>query len=145
MERKIITVNDFQSVARNNEYFLWHFMQKKQEESSLVLYSYFEQREGEENKIKELMNLVNIPYFESYTEDSIDFLNGLGIPYKKLWSPINSLAPNLYHQTFSPILIGFKKFSKIKTTQDLCYCVEGVLEIISELNPEFLTTVDTED
>lgn len=144
MERRIITVNDFQSVARDNEYFLWHFMQKKQKESSLTLYSYFEKRESEGNKIKELMDLVNIPYFESYTEDSIDFLNGLGIPYERLWSP-NNMSPNSFHQTFNPIIIGFKKFSKIKTTQDLCYCVDGVLEIISELNPEFLSTVNTED
>ena len=144
MERRIITVKDFQSVARNNEYFLWHFMQKKQEESSLVFYSYFEKRKNGENKIKELMDLVNIPYFESYTEDSIDFLNGLGIPYANLWSP-NNTAPNSFHQTFNPIIIGFKKFNKIKTTQDLCYCVDGVLEIISELNPEILSTVNTED
>jgi hypothetical protein len=144
MERRIITVKDFQSVARNNEYFLWHFMQKKQKESSLVLYSYFDEREGRENKIKELMDLVNIPYFESYTEDSIDFLNGLGIPYKKLWSP-NNMASISFHQTFNPIIIGFKKFSKIKTTQDTCYCVDGILKIITELNPEFLISVDTED
>jgi hypothetical protein len=129
MEKRIITVNDFQSVARNNEYFLWHFMQKNQEESSLLLYSYFDKREGEENKIKEIMDLVNIPYFESYTEDSIDFLNGLGIPYENLWSPKN-MTPNSFHKTFNPIIIGFKKFNKIKTTQDICYCVEGVLEII---------------
>ena len=50
MERRIITVKDFQSVARNNEYFLWHFMQKKQEESSLVLYSYFDKEK--EKRIK---------------------------------------------------------------------------------------------
>jgi len=144
MERRIITVKDFQSVARNNEYFLWHFMQKKQKDSSLALYSYFDKRKGEENKIKEIMDLVNIPYFESYTEDSIDFLNGLGIPYANLWSP-NNTAPNSFHQTFNPIIIGFKKFNKIKTTQDLCYCVDGVLEIILELNPEILSTVNTED
>ena len=144
MERRIITVKDFQSVARNNEYFLWHFMQKKQKDSSLALFSYFDKREGEENKIKEIMDLVNIPYFESYTEDSIDFLNGLGVPYANLWSP-NNTAPNSFHQTFNPIIIGFKKFNKIKTTKDICYCVEGVLEIISELNPEILSTVNTED
>jgi len=144
MERRVITVKDFQSVARNNEYFLWHFMQKKQKDSSLALYSYFDKRKGEENKIKEIMDLVNIPYFESYTEDSIDFLNGLGIPYANLWSP-NNTAPNSFHQTFNPIIIGFKKFNKIKTTQDLCYCVDGVLEIILELNPEILSTVNTED
>jgi hypothetical protein len=110
----------------------------------LLLYSYFDKREGEENKIKEIMDLVNIPYFESYTEDSIDFLNGLGIPYENLWSPKN-MTPNSFHKTFNPIIIGFKKFNKIKTTQDICYCVEGVLEIISELNPEILFTVNTED
>jgi hypothetical protein len=119
-------------------------MQKKQKDSSLALFSYFDKREGEENKIKEIMDLVNIPYFESYTEDSIDFLNGLGVPYANLWSP-NNTAPNSFHQTFNPIIIGFKKFNKIKTTQDLCYCVDGVLEIILELNPEILSTVNTED
>jgi hypothetical protein len=31
MERKIITINDFYDVARNNDYFFWHFLQKKQQ------------------------------------------------------------------------------------------------------------------
>jgi hypothetical protein len=36
MERRITTVDDFNNVARNNEYFLWHFLQKKQSENSLT-------------------------------------------------------------------------------------------------------------
>lgn len=145
MERKIITINDFQNVARNNDYFLWHFLQKNQESSGLEFYSYFKQRENRDHKLKELIDLVEIPYFESYTEDSIDFLNGLGIPYERLWTPLESLHGTPSNQKFSPVVIGFKKFTKIKTTQDICYCVEGVLGVISELNPEFLLTINTED
>lgn len=143
MERKIITINDFQNVARNNEYFLWHFLQKNQEDSILGFYSYFKKRENLPHKLKELIDLVEIPYFESYTEDSLDFLNGLGIPYERLWSSGNlNIRPN---QRFNPLIIGFKKFSKISSTMESCYCVESLLDIISDLNPEFLLSVNTED
>ena len=145
MERKVITVNDFQNVARNNEYFLWHFLQKNQENSTLSIYSYFKERINDENKVKELVDLVEIPYFESYVEDSIDFLNGLGIPYEKLWSsedPFNHITRN---ERFTPVIIGFNKFTNVLSTFDKCYCVKGILEIIEELNPKFLLSVDTED
>jgi hypothetical protein len=148
MERKIITVNEFQNVARNNEYFLWHFLQKNQEESSIGLYSYFEEREGEENKVREIMDTIKIPYFESYVEDSIDFLHGLGIPYDRLWSPITNpriILKNPFNQSFNPVLIGFNKFTKVLSTMDRCYCVDGIMDVILELNPEFLTSVNTED
>ena len=46
MEKRIISVNDFQNVARNDEYFLWHFLQKNQEDTNLGLYSYFVDKEG---------------------------------------------------------------------------------------------------
>jgi hypothetical protein len=145
MERRIITTNDFQSVARNNEYFLWHFVQKKQEFSSLGLFSYFKTKEDQDNKIKELLDLIDIPYFESYTEDSLDFLHGLGFSYDKLWTNKSIFPPIPNEERFHPVVIGFKKFSKKKSTQDFCYCVDGILEIISDLNPEFLITVNTED
>lgn len=145
MERKIITVNDFQNVARNNEYFLWHFMQKNQEKYTLGFYSYFTQRENAPHKLKELIDLVKIPYFESYTEDSLEFLNGLGFPYKNLWSPLSNVPTIHPNQNFNPVIIGFKKFSKISSTLESCYCVESLLDIITKLNPEFLLSVDTED
>lgn len=144
MERKIITVNEFQNATRNNEYFLWHFLQKNQEKSGIGLHSYFKEKEGQKNKIKELIDLVDIPYFESYVEDSIDFLNGLGIPYEKLWSP-NGPSEVLFNQRFGPVLIGFNRFNKVLSTMDRCYCIDGILEIISELNPELLTSINTED
>jgi hypothetical protein len=144
MEKKIITINEFQNVARNNEYFLWHFLQKKQGESAINLHSYFDKIEKKNNKIKELIDLLDIPYFESYVEDSIDFLNGLGIPYERLWSP-NGPQDVLFNQRFSPVLIGFNRFNKVLSTMDRCYCVDGILEVVSELNPEFLLSIDTED
>ena len=144
MERKIITVNDFQNVARSNEYFLWHFVQKNQEKSTLGFYSYFTQRENDPHKLKVLIDLVKIPYFESYVEDSLEFLNGIGIPYKRLWSPLTHL--NLHpNQKFNPLIIGFKKFSKISSTSDSCYCVERLIDVIADLDPEFLLSVNTED
>jgi hypothetical protein len=145
MERKIITINDFQNVARNNDYFLWHFLQKNQESSGLEFYSYFKQRENRDHKLKELIDLVKIPYFESYTEDSIDFLNGLGIPYERLWTSLESLHGTPSNQKFSPVIIGFKKFTKISSTSESCYCVESILNMITGLNPEFLLSVNTED
>ena len=144
MERKIITISDFKNVARDNEYFLWHFLQKNQVESTLKFYSYFDEKTNDNHQLKELIDLVKIPYFESYVEDSIDFVNGLGIPYKKLWSPIETskFIPN--SQKFTPLIIGFKKFAKVYSTLEDCYCIEGVINVIEKLNPEFLLSVDTE-
>jgi hypothetical protein len=145
VERKIITINDFQNVARNNEYFLWHFLQKNQEESNLGFYSYFAERKNDNHILKEILDLVKIPYFESYVEDSLDFLNGFGVPYERLWSPPNTLEVIPSCQFFSPSIIGFKKFSKISSTLESCYCVEGLLDIITDLNPKLLLSINTED
>lgn len=145
MERKIITVNDFYDVARNNDYFLWHFMKKNQENSILGLFSFFKTRENQDNKIKEILDLVDIPYFESYTEDSIDFLLDLGFSPKQLWDNSYSKLYISHQERFNPILIGFKKFTKVRSTFDTCYCVDGVLDVITNLNPEFLTKINTDD
>lgn len=148
MDRKIITIKDFRDVARNNEYFLWHFLQKEQYKSSLAIYSYFDnrKRENEINYIKKIVDQLNIPYYESYTEDSIDFIHGLGYPYNILWSPqISSqdiINPKL---SFTATLVGFKKFSKVSSTLDSCYCYEGVLDVVASLNPEFLLSLSVEE
>jgi len=140
MERKIITIDDFHDVARNNEYFLWHFLQKEQSSTILGLFSYFDTRENYNNPINTLLSTYNIPYYESYTEDSIDFLNNLGYPYNKLWNKHQSdgFGHIKRNELFSPVIIGFKRFKNVKSTLDTCYCLEGAVEVIGELNPEFL-------
>jgi hypothetical protein len=146
MERKIITINDFYDVARNNEFFLWHFLQKNQEKSDLVIQSYFKTKENSENKLKEILDLIDIPYFESYTEDSIDFLHDIGgFNYDKLWNQNTPNTNEFKDVRFNPLLIGFKRTNKVSDTFEKCYCFEGIIEIIGDLNPEFLMSINTED
>ena len=145
MDRKIITIKDFKDVARNNEYFLWHFLQKEQYKGDLSMYSYFDNREGEINYIKNIVDQLNIPYYESYTEDSIDFIHELGYQYNILWNPPKPqviVSPNFL---FNTTLVGFKKFSKVSSTFDWCYCYEGVLDVVASLNPEFLLSLSVEE
>ena len=145
MDRKIITIKDFKDVARNNEYFLWHFVQKEQYKNSTVMYSYFDNREYDVNYIKTVVDQLEIPYYESYVEDSIDFISGLGYPYSKLWkapSPKDIVSSKYF---FMPSIIGFKKFSKVSSTLDSCYCYEGVLEVVASLNPELLLSLSIEE
>lgn len=137
MVREFITSNDFQRVAKENEFFLWHFLQKKQHENLLVLSPILVQGR-EDNELKIILDLVDIPYFESYTEDNIDFLNNLGYPYKNLWrpSPPNNL-PTTKEFFFSPIIIGFKKHKNVLSTFETCYCPDGLIRIIDNLDPKF--------
>jgi len=145
MDRKIITIKDFRDVARNNEYFLWHFVQKEQYKNSTVLYSYFDNREYDINYIKTVVDQLEIPYYESYTEDSIDFISELGYQYNRLWNPPKPKVVVNSNFLFNPTLIGFKKFSKVSSTLDSCYCYEGVLEVVASLNPELLLSLSIEE
>jgi len=136
MESGIITHNDFMEIARTNDYFLWHFLQKNQNDGNLLIRSVFDgDNLGSTNQLNLLLKEINIPYFESYTEDSIDFLHELGIPYNKLWNPNFNFDNN---SDYHPVIIGFKKFQKIETTFDVCYCIEGVAKIIGKINPELI-------
>jgi hypothetical protein len=147
METKFVTIDKFSEVARNNDFFLWHFLKKNQEKGILSLFSYSETKEGVDNKIKEIIDLVGIPYFESYTEDSIDFLHDVGgFDYKQLWNNGNNHSLMINNdERFNPVIIGFKKFNKVSDTFKKCYCVDGLLEVITDLNPEFLLKINTED
>jgi hypothetical protein len=137
MERKIVTVNDFLEIGGKNDYFLWHFLQKNQTKNRLGMWSYFEEKKNLVNPINILLDQIPIPYYESYTEDSIDFLMGLGIPSSRLWKPITLIEQYVPMESFySPVIIGFKKFNKVHSTMEVCYCVEGFTEIIGRLDPK---------
>ena len=141
MEKKIITHNDFYEIAQKNDYFLWHFLQKNQEENHLLLWSIFKEKEDKkiEHAMRTILESFDVPYYESYVEDSIDFLNGLGIPYEKLWKPSNNRNINVSKDFFyGPVVIGFKKFEKVHSTLDVCYCIGGVVEVINKINPELI-------
>jgi hypothetical protein len=139
MERRIVTYKDFNEIGSKNDYYLWHFLQKKQEDNTLTIWSSFKEREYDVHRMNEILSEFNIPYFESYVEDSIDFLHGLGFPYEKLWEPPQNKSivvdPNYY---FKPLIIGFNKYEKVFSTFDSCYCVEGIVELIIKTNPKLI-------
>ena len=111
-----------------NEYYLWHFV-KKENSGPLEIQSYFDDK-TEKYKLKTILDMVDIPFFESYTEDSVDFLINLGFSAKKFWSG---------GKEFAPIMIGFNKNRKVTSTQDgICYCTEGIIDIVYQLNPKFI-------
>lgn len=137
MKSGIVTHNDFMEIARTNDYFLWHFLQKNQNDGNLLIRSVFdENNSGSANQLNLLLKEIDIPYFESYTEDSIDFLHELGIPYDKLWNLNFEFSG--YKSNYHPVVIGFRKFQKVKTTFDVCYCIDGVVKIIGKISPELI-------
>jgi hypothetical protein len=149
MVREIITIKDYDRIAKENEYFLWHFVQKNQENTESVFYSIFVEHNFKkdketdvtyrENQLLTILDKINIPYFESYTEESIDFLINLGVPGDRLWMPPNDIkkyTPREFY--FPPIILTFHKSLFKKSTFDTCYCPEGLMDIISELNIQFL-------
>jgi hypothetical protein len=138
MEGIKVNHKDFIKIAKENDYFLWHFLQKNQNDGNLTIRSIEEGNKDSKLHLNILLKEIDIPYFESYTEDSIDFLHELGIPYDKLWNPNFNFILKTNDTKFHPVVIGFKKFEKIKTTFDVCYCLEGVVKIIGDLNPDLI-------
>ena len=133
MIREKVSHKDYFKMARENEYFLWHFLQKDQNEGSLAISTLIGDIK-ETNTLPFIIDNINIPYFESYTEDSIDFLMELGIRYENLYRN----AKIEQKRKFSPVIIGFKKFTKISSTFDYCYCPDGVISILNDLDPKFI-------
>jgi len=128
MVRELITIKDYEKISKDNEYFIWNFISKK-EQSHLEIYSYFKEY-GVKHELKALLDLIDIPYFESYTEDSFDFLVNLEINPDGLWTR---------NIGFNPVLVGFNKKRKITSTLNgHCYCKEGILDLILDLNPKFI-------
>lgn len=141
MVREKVSFRDFHRIAKENEFFLWHFVQKEQEKNGLSVCSILHGSKPK-NPLEYILEGLDIPYYESYTEEGIDFLMGLGYPYNILYNSTivkDIIVPNNFR--FSPVFIGFKKFSKVASTLDRCYCVEGIIEIINLLNPDFMEQI----
>jgi len=147
MIREKVTVNDFQKITRENEYFLWHFLMEEQQDSLLDLWSIFETKDKHHigyhplnhfNKLDILLSEVNVPYFESYVKDSMDFLINLGFSSKVLYQPPNDGRPIPKRWFYQPVVIAFKRTRMITSTHKTCYCVEGITELILKLNPNLL-------
>ena len=128
MIREQVTVEDFNRISQENEYYLWHFV-KKVYTGPLEIQPYFDDK-TEKYKLKTILDMVDIPFFESYTEDSVDFLINLGNPF----------IENVYKlKVHNPVVVAFNRKRMVTHTfGPYCYCVEGVISLIGELNPQFI-------
>lgn len=133
MIREKITVKDYERISKENEYYLWHFVRKNDTGIS-VIYSIFEV-EDKPNHLTPLLEVFDIPYFESYIEDSLDFLDMLGVP-------LNSLYLREYRKFNTFILAFNKKSLQLATYKGYCMCTEGITKLIYNLNPKFIDNLN---
>lgn len=131
MIREKITIQDYERISQENEYYLWHFV-RKNNTGPVMIYSYFEEEEAfKGHQLKGILDKIDIPYFESYLEDSFDFLIDLGIPANLLWIPET--------KEFNTIILAFNKRRKVTSTfEGYCMCMEGILDMVYLLNPQYI-------
>jgi len=133
MVREQITVIDYEKISKENEYYLWHFVRKNDTGISDI-YSIFKD-DNKQNHLKPMLELIDIPYFESYIEDSLDFLDMLGMPLDFLY--IKDV------KKFNTFILAFKKKRMVTSTLDgYCMCVEGITDLIYNLNPEYINKLN---
>ena len=138
MERKIIKHTDFIEIGKNNEYFLWHFLQKDQEKHMVNIFSIFKEKEDSDNLLNDILEKLDISYYESYVEESIDFLISSGTNQKVWEPPIDGANPDPKY-LFKPIILLYKGSSLKSSTFQSCYCPEGIIDMIGKENPDLLS------
>lgn len=139
--RERVKHSDFKKLAKEHEHFIWHFLQKEQNESFLGLISYFDEPNDDTkfHQIKFFLENVEIPYFESYTEESMDFLLDFGLNPSFLYVPNKPDRPPVERKRkFSPVLTGFNRYKMVGNSFDLCYCIDYLTELTYKLNPKYI-------
>jgi ABC-type transport system substrate-binding protein len=128
MIRKKIAVEDFEKVAKENEFFIWHFFNPY---LNLNLNSiYLPPNDFSPNGMPEILSMIKVPYFETDSEKAYDFLINLGNPF----------IENVYKlKVHNPVVVAFNRKRMVNHTfGPYCYCVEGIISLIGELNPQFI-------
>ena len=132
MIRERITVNDFERITIENEFFIWHFVNPN---SVTQLKSIFQpDHPFNPNPFIPILKSISVPYFESDSQESYDFLINLGTPFI-----VNARKNNIHN----PVVVSFNRKRMVNHTfGPLCYCLEGVIELIGELNPQFILDIN---
>ena len=81
MIREKVTVQDFEKISQENEFFIWHFLMSY-DYSQPTLRSIFDEYEGNNyapNRMVQFLEIFDVPYFESYVNESIDFLEDASV------------------------------------------------------------------
>lgn len=137
--REKVTVKDFYQISKQNEFFVWHFLRENQCSERLELCSYFEEKKDASHTTKFLLDRIPVPYFESYTEESIDFLLDMGVPERFFRRKIEEHEFNGNKLSrFSPLFFTFNFRKMVGCSMYGCYCSEYLLEQIMNLNPNFI-------
>lgn len=135
-EFQITSISEFSKIAKKNEFFFWHFIPKNHSRAFSIQPIKSEYQEG--NSLDEFKKLLNIKIFQSFTEESVDFLLNMGFPEKSIWDKKNH----------SPLFLGFNRLRLVDSTRNHCYCREGISKIIFKTNPNFFESflsVEEED
>lgn len=138
MIRDKVTVKNYHEMSMKNDFFIWHFLNENQGfNTNLSLYSFFDSIENKPHPLKDFLDMIpNVPYYESFVNESYDFLLELGIQQSSFWKP---------KYGFVPTILGFKKGLKvIDTAQFKCYCIETLIEIVFNLDPNQLLSLGIE-
>lgn len=134
MVREQIKVEDFDRVGRQYEYFIWNFVSKNQNvnwPTIRPIFNFDETHYKSPNFLIPLLEVFDVPYFETYIEDSIDFLNNLGVPLDSLY--LREV------EWFKPFMITFNRKRMVNSTYNgFCYCPEGITELLIDLNPDIV-------
>jgi len=130
-EFQITPISEFWKIAREKETFFWHFcMDDGLGATTLKTLS---RKHNLPNPLEVVVNQFGVDVYESYTKDSIDFLVELGGHTNQILNPKS--------RTFNPFFIGFKNGKKVLGTNidGICYCIDGVVEIIALTDPDKFT------
>jgi hypothetical protein len=128
-----ISVKDYRKIGLENKYWFWFFTASKINSGLQIHPINVDASFDGFHPFRTLIDQLEIPVFETKTEDSIDFLI--------------SLDPNLHIKNlnpepnyFAPIILGFNHMRLVSSTQHpkKCFCVEGVLEMVADMNVELL-------
>lgn len=141
MIREKITISDFKKISSEHPVFIWHFVQKHQNQVPFSIQSYFDDLNvlyNSRNQILPILKMVDIPYFESYVHESMDFLMDLGFNASLLYNPKPNVFGVDHFKHYTPLILGFKNGQKIKSTVDFCYCMEGIIDLIASLDINLL-------
>jgi hypothetical protein len=140
-EFQITPISEFWKIAKEKETFFWHFLGA--DHSVLTIKPLSQNNKMEYCPLKVIKETFGVDIYESPTKDCIDFLVELGAHTTQILNPKS--------RTFNPIFIGFRKGKKIAATNidGICYCIDGVVEIIALTDPnkfgELLLGVEKEN
>lgn len=126
--REKILISDFDRISKENEFFLLHFVARQKMIIGInSVIDYYDVI----NPLHEILDIIDVPYFETYLDsESVDFLINLDDVFIKRVYRIGY---------FQPTMVAFNKKRMVGNTfPPNCFCVEGVIKIIEDLNPQFI-------